>query len=181
MPALTTPQEPSWDNNVYVLVTTRIFVLMSMAYLARSLYNMVSPAWGSRAASTVAGELHLLCSPLCIVSDQLLTTRPCPAATVSDPGLGEIDSDTLAAGPGTTGTGPDLEANLTIGIQLPQRTYNPQHHAQNPQASPRAYDQLVGPPVPSVADDAISEQDIGIRSDSDQIEEGSEISVGLVD
>ena len=39
--------------------TTRIFVLMGTAYLGRSLYILVSPAWGSRAASTVAGELFL--------------------------------------------------------------------------------------------------------------------------
>lgn len=95
-------------------------------------------------------------------------------------GFEEIDLDTLATGPGATGTSPDLEANLTIGMQRPQRTYDPQHQAQRPQASSRAYSQPVGPPVPSIAADALSEQDVGVRSDGAQIEEGSEISVGLV-
>lgn len=69
MPVLTSSQEPSWEGNAYVLATTRIFVLMGTAYLVRSLYNVVSPAWGSRAASTVAGELPLSFKPLCLVSD----------------------------------------------------------------------------------------------------------------
>ena len=33
MPVITTSQESSWDSNVYVVVTTRIFVLMGTAYL----------------------------------------------------------------------------------------------------------------------------------------------------
>ena len=180
MPVLTTPQGPNWDSNVYVVATTRIFILMGTAYLVRTLYNLVSPAWGSRAASTVAGELFLPYSLICLVSDQLLTTRLCPAATVDGLGLEGIISDTLATGSGAPGTEPDLEASLTLGVQLPQRSYDPQHQAQRPQASPRAYDQPVGAPVPAVAADAIPEQDVGVRSDGAQDEEGSEISVGLV-
>ena len=180
MPVLTKPQEPSWESNAYVLATTRIFVLMGTAYLGRSLYKMVSPAWGSRAASTAAGTHFLPCSPFYLASDQPLTTRAYPAATLSGLGLGEIDSNTLALGPGATDAGPDLEANLTIGMQLPQRSYNPHRQAQRSQASPRADDQPAGPPVPPVAADAILEQDVGVRSDGAQIEEGSEISVGLV-
>lgn len=79
--------------------------------------------------------------------------------------------------PSATGTGPDPEANLTE--HFPQRTYDPQHQAQAHPASPRAYDQPVGSPVPAVAVDAVLEQDAGIRSDSVQIEEGSEMSVDL--
>lgn len=54
MPVITDPQEPSWESNVYFIVTTRIFVLMGTAYLVRSLYILVSAIWGSRVASTVA-------------------------------------------------------------------------------------------------------------------------------
>ena len=115
------------------------------------------------------------------MSDQLLTTCPCPAATVSGLGLAEINSDTLATGAEAAGTEPDLEANLTIGMQRPQRAYDPQHQAQRPQGSPRAHDEPEGPPMPSVAADTIPEQDVGVRSDGAEIEEGSEISVGLVD
>lgn len=95
-------------------------------------------------------------------------------------GLEEINADNLATGLGATGTGPDLEANLNLDIQLPQHTFDPQHQAQRPQASLRADDHPVGPPMPSVATDAISEQDIGDCSDDAHFEEGSEISVDLV-
>ena len=57
MPVVTTPQEPSWDSNVYVIVTTRMFVLMGTAYLLRSLYNLVSAAWAPLFVSNVAGPL----------------------------------------------------------------------------------------------------------------------------
>ena len=57
---ITTSQEPSWGSNMYVIVTTRIFVLIGAAYLVRSLYNLVSPSWGSRLASIAAGELRSL-------------------------------------------------------------------------------------------------------------------------
>ena len=57
MPANFTSQGPSWESNVYVIVTTRIFVLMGTAYLIRSLYILVSATWGSRLASTFACKL----------------------------------------------------------------------------------------------------------------------------
>lgn len=68
MPVTTNFQGPSWESNVYVLATTRIFVLMGTAYLVRSLYNLVSPAWGSRPASIVAGEPSFSSGPPCIVT-----------------------------------------------------------------------------------------------------------------
>ena len=58
MPVITTSQGLNWESNVYVIVTTRIFVLMGAAYLLRSLYNLVSATWGSRVTSTVACKLY---------------------------------------------------------------------------------------------------------------------------
>lgn len=57
MPALPTPQQSDWDNNVYVLATTRIFVMIGLAYLIRSLYSLVPSIWGTRSASVAAGGL----------------------------------------------------------------------------------------------------------------------------
>lgn len=83
--------------------------------------------------------------------------------------------------PGSAGTDPDLEANLTVNVQRLQRSYDPQGHEQRFQASPRASDQPVRSPESSVAANAIPEQDVGIRNDDAQVEEGCKISVGLVD
>lgn len=55
MPALTVPQQPDWNNNVYVLATTRMFVMIGMAYLIKSLYNLVPSIWGTRSAPIAAG------------------------------------------------------------------------------------------------------------------------------
>ena len=60
MPVISTPQDPSWANNIYLLATTRTLALMGTAYLVRSVYNLVSPTWGSRPASIVACKLSYL-------------------------------------------------------------------------------------------------------------------------
>lgn len=57
MPVLhATPQQPSWDSNIYVQTITRIFVMVGVGYLVRSLYSQVSSTWGPRPASIAAGE-----------------------------------------------------------------------------------------------------------------------------
>ena len=35
-------QQSGWENNVYVLTTTRIFVIAGTVYLCRSLYYLVT-------------------------------------------------------------------------------------------------------------------------------------------
>ena len=69
----TNSQGPSWDSNVYVITTTRILILMGTAYLVRSLYNLVSPTWSSRAASIVAGEPFFPSCPPSSVNSEWLT------------------------------------------------------------------------------------------------------------
>ena len=68
MPVITTSQGPSWENNVYVIVTTRLFFLMGTAYLIRSLYILVSATWGSRLASIFARKLCFVYTYLLILS-----------------------------------------------------------------------------------------------------------------
>ena len=63
MPSLPTSQQSDWSNNIYVVATTRIFVMIGMAYLAKSLYNFVPSIWGTRSASIAAGEYSSLPNP----------------------------------------------------------------------------------------------------------------------
>lgn len=56
MPSLPNPQQSDWGNNAYVVATTRIFVVIGMGYLVKSLYNFVPSIWGTRSASIAAGE-----------------------------------------------------------------------------------------------------------------------------
>ena len=62
MPALPVPQS-DWSNNVYVVVTTRVFVMVGMAYLIKSLYHLLPSNWGTRSASIAAGRLSLASNP----------------------------------------------------------------------------------------------------------------------
>ena len=41
MPVLT-PQQPDWESNIYVVITTRVFILGGVVFLGRSLYSLVS-------------------------------------------------------------------------------------------------------------------------------------------
>lgn len=43
MPALALQEQSAWENNVYVLNTTRIFVIVGVTYLFRSLYQWARP------------------------------------------------------------------------------------------------------------------------------------------
>ena len=63
MPALPVPQQSDWSNNVYVIVTTRVFVMVGMAYLIKSLYHLLPSNWGTRSASIAAGRLSLASNP----------------------------------------------------------------------------------------------------------------------
>ena len=59
MPVIAPSEGQSWDSNVYVQASTRIFVMMGVGYLVRFLYYQASSSWGSRPASTAAGEVAL--------------------------------------------------------------------------------------------------------------------------
>ena len=49
MPVLTL-QQSNWENNIYVVTTTRVFIMAGVVYLGRSLYYLVS-----RYSGVVAG------------------------------------------------------------------------------------------------------------------------------
>ena len=52
--------------------------------------------------------------------------------------LEELNSDTLPAEPGVAATDPDLEANITLNLQRPQRSHDPHRPLHGAEASPRA-------------------------------------------
>ena len=57
MPALPISQQSNWSNNVFVLATTRILIMIGLAYLIKSLYAYLHLAWSTRSDSLVAGGL----------------------------------------------------------------------------------------------------------------------------
>ena len=46
MPVLELQHQSAWENNVYVLTTTRILVVVGVTYLFRSLYQWARPVLG---------------------------------------------------------------------------------------------------------------------------------------
>lgn len=90
---ITTPQEPGWNSNVYVIATTRIFVLVGTAYLLRSLYNMVSHIWGPRLASILDGKFRPRSSPLCSMASHMTDNpfMPCSYCERSRPRADKLE------------------------------------------------------------------------------------------
>ena len=72
------------------------------------------------------------------MTNHRLKFRSYTIAGVSGLALEELNSDILPAQPGTAALDPDLEANLTLNVQRPQRTHDlhdPLHRADvNPRA-----------------------------------------------
>ena len=60
MPALPVPQQADWSDNIYILATIRVVVIFGVAYLIKSLYNLMASIWGTRSASIAAGEPSFL-------------------------------------------------------------------------------------------------------------------------
>lgn len=81
--------------------------------------------------------------------------------------------------PSTLSTDPDLEANLTLEVCLPQPSYDPQDHAERSWAHVGAQDQSVEVDGVYTAVDAMPELDVGIRNDDPHIEEGVDYTIGL--
>lgn len=81
--------------------------------------------------------------------------------------------------PGAAGTGPNVEANLTLDIRPPQPSYDPQNHAERSQANARAQMQGMEVSGSPTAAHAMQEQDVGVRNSDHHIEEGTDISVDL--
>lgn len=184
MPALPIPQQSDWNNNVYVLATTRIFVMIGLAYLLRSLYNLMPSNWGTHPASIAAGG-HSFRSSFhqCEggAESQLLTSFS-DLLVVSDVvGLEYIISDAPVMVPGAVGTGPDLdlEANLNLGIRPPQPSYDPENHTERDRANTRAEDQGIEVSGPFTTVRATQEQDVGVRNGDPHIEQGTDITAGL--
>ena len=57
MPILPTSQQADWGNNVFIQATTRILVMIGLAYLVKSLYAFWPLALSTRSGSFAAGGL----------------------------------------------------------------------------------------------------------------------------
>ncbi len=180
MPALPVSQESDWNNNVYVIATTRAFVMIGIAYLVKSLYNLVPSIWGTRSASIAAGRLSF---PFNIhryrggAKSRSLTTFFHRIVVAEGIDLEDVISDAPVTVPGAVGTSPDLDANLTLEFHPPQPSYDPHSYAERSRADARAQNQsreILGSP-----NAVTQEQDVGVRNGEPHIEEDMDFAVGL--
>ena len=80
---------------------------------------------------------------------------------------------------GVGGTGPDLEANLTLGIRPPQPSHDPLSHIESSRADTRAEERGTEVLISSTAAQAIQEQDVAVRNGDHHVEEGIEVEEGI--
>ena len=176
MPALPISQQHEWNNNVYVLATSRILVMIGVAYLIKSLYTLLPLIWGSGSASIAAGGLSYLDLSVNLIQSQQLTYQVVVADGID---LADIVSDTPVMVPGAVGTGLDFEANLTLDIPPPQPSYDPRNEAERFRVNTQALSRSTEVPKPSAAAQTISEQDVGVRNDDSHTGEGMHVDVGM--
>ena len=49
-------QQLDWNNNIYVIATIRILLVIGVAYLVKTLYGLMPFLWGTRTASAAHGR-----------------------------------------------------------------------------------------------------------------------------
>ena len=86
----------------------------------------------------MAGKPSRASRAACIVTSQQLKPRSYPIAAVSGLALEELNSDTLPAEPGAAAIDPDLEANLTLNVQRPQRSHDPHDPLPRAETNPQS-------------------------------------------
>ena len=59
MLALPASQQLDWNNNIYVLATIRILLVIGVAYLVKIVYGLMPFTWGTRTASVAHGRPSL--------------------------------------------------------------------------------------------------------------------------
>ena len=154
MPVLALQQQSDWENNVYVLTTTRILVIVGMAYLFRSLYQWARPlierlhlaglvSWAAGSMSSSSSFLLLLttssftCLPLpflhetCVFSANAAVDRSLAATSP----IVDVSLDDLVPGSTITFT-VDTDLSDTPNVRPPQPIYDPSHLPQSPPARP---------------------------------------------
>ena len=150
MPVLALQQQSAWENNVYVLTTTRIFVIVGVTYLFRSLYpwarplmerlplaNLVPWAAGNTPSSSPPSLISFPYLPLpflheiCVFSANAAVDRALAATSpIVDVSLDDLVPDspiTLTV---------DTDLSDTPNVRPPQPIYDPSHRPQSPRARP---------------------------------------------
>lgn len=113
--------------------------------------------------------------------EEARANRTLPTAVVAD----DVElQDNISDAPitpdaaGAAGTGPDLEANITLGLRRPQPSHAPPNRAARLRANARAESQGTEDSRSATPTAAMPEQDVGVRSGLPQIEEHMHTAVG---
>ena len=136
MPVLELQYQSAWENNVYVLTTTRILVIVGVTYLSRSIYHWARPVLGrlplANLVSWAAGKVsHPICCINLVSSANAAVDRALAAtSTAVDLTLDDLIPDSSS----TLAVNADL-SNIQ-SVHPPQPSYDPSHRPQRPQALP---------------------------------------------
>lgn len=89
-------------------------------------------------------------------------------------------SDTSVTPPGSVGTGPDLDANLTLEVRTPPSSHDRHGRAEGSRFNTGAQDGSTEVPASSTTSHTVPEQDVGVHNSDPHIGEGQvDNAVGL--
>ena len=133
MPVLSL-QQPNWESNVYVITTTRVFILAGVVQLGRSLYQLISRYSGVVADTNPIARA----SPLHFSETlgELIAEVCCYSLGASQGLIGAdltaIASDTLSMASMDQDIHIDINGDLELGIQQPRRSYQSHRYPYRP-------------------------------------------------
>ena len=162
-------QQSEWENNVYVLTTTRIFVVAGAVYLCRSLYYLVTRYSGPFIGTTQTTRAS---SPKYF--DQRLreyeAKTSCCCVGTSQEQIG-VDLDNMASDPSSMASmdpGIDIIINgdLELGLQQPRRSHQSHHYLYRPRAHRHERPQMTE--VSAVSRDRIAAAEQSTNSPSER-------------
>lgn len=157
-------QQSGWENNVYVLTTTRIFLVAGVVYFCRSLYYLVtrySVAVTDRIPNPGASFLQSFGLIIC----ECITETSCRPVGTSQEQIGVDISNMASDILSMASIDPDINIDLELGLQQPRRSHQSHRYLYRPRAHRNEVLQQTEASMTQVTSIAIAEPCTDIHSE----------------
>ena len=130
-------QQSGWENNLYVLTTTRILVLAGVVYSCRSLYFLVTRYSFAVTDTTPIARASNLQSFDLLLCKYIAEASRCPVGTPQGQigvDINNIALDTSSMASMDSDIDISINDDLELGLQQPRRSHQSHHYLYRPRA-----------------------------------------------
>lgn len=126
-------QQSGWENNVYVLTTTRIFLVAGVVYFCRSLYYLVT-RYSVAATDRIASPRESFLQFFDLIICECITEASFYPVGTSQEQIG-VDINNMASDIlSMASIDPDIDIDLELGLQQPRRSHQSHRYLYRPRA-----------------------------------------------